>query len=378
MLSPERDVAARAVAAAAAAPATFRRDLALAARDDVALRRAVAEALARAKDVEGLLALAGDQDADVRLSVLKGLHASKNQAAIPVLLDAMRDADPSVRARALACLSQSPKRPAAEELAPALEQLVLAEKEPGVLKSAASLARSLGEPARPFVDRALASEEKRLRLFAVEALGPDPRLAKALEDPDEDVRVAAATGLSGNAEAVDALIKALDDESPRVVSAALRSLAKLGDAAAPAAGKLVERLAWGDDRMAGPLMQIGPPAVPSLIELPARQRDTLQRILRSSGPRAAPPLVELLGAKEAETRRKAAWALGLLGRDAEAAVPALTKALRDDGRFVAAQATWALGEIGAGARSAVPELEKLLEDPAKRQLAADALRRIRG
>jgi HEAT repeat protein len=290
----------------------------------------------------------------------------------------MRDADPGIRARALGCLSQNPKRPAAEELLPALEQLVLAEEVPAVLASAAALARSLGEPARPLVDRAFASEEKRLRLFAAQALGPDPRLVKALADPDEDIRVAAATGLSGNAEAVDALVKALDDESPRVVSAVLRSLDKLGGAAAPAARKLAERLAGGDNRVVGALTRIGPPAVPFLLDLPPQQRETLQRILRSSGPRAAPPLVDLLGAKEAETRRKAAWALGLLGRDAEAAVPALTKALLDDGRFVAAQAAWALGEIGAGAKSAVPELEKLLKDPAKGPVALDALRKIKG
>lgn len=378
LLSPNRSIASAAVRAVANAPPTLRRELAATAKDDAALRRALANVFATAKDVEGLVAFARDQDEEVRRTALQGLGVSKDRAGIQVFLAAMSDPDPRVRALAIGCLSQSKIPLVAEEVLPLLERLVRDEQDPGVLRNGAHLAGRLGAPAQPLVDRALGSKEKRLRLFGIGALGRDLQLVKLLEDPDEDIRAAAATGLSGAPEALDALVKALDDKSRAVVSAALRSIEELGDKAAPAAKSLAARLVAGDTRVTNVLRQIGAPAVPFLIDAPPKERETLEKLLREIGPRAAAPLIELLSAEDAETRRKAAWALGLLGRDAEAAVPALTKALSDTGRFVATQAAWALGQIGPGAKSAIPELEKLLEDPAKREAAADALKRIKG
>ena len=56
--------------------------------------------------------------------------------------------------------------------------------------------------------------------------------------------------------------------------------------------------------------------------------------------------VELLGNEEGET---AAIALGQIGEEAKAAVPALTTLLGDKAAENRAAAAFALGEIGAGA-----------------------------
>jgi len=78
-----------------------------------------------------------------------------------------------------------------------------------------------------------------------------------------------------------------------------------------------------------------------------------------------PPLqvfVQALGDEEFLVRGAAARALGLMGPEAEGAVPALIQALRDQEVLVRANAASALGEIGPEAKDAVPALIQALED----------------
>src|SRR5262249_7746171 len=74
-------------------------------------------------------------------------------------------------------------------------------------------------------------------------------------------------------------------------------------------------------------------------------------------------------------RLHAAMVLGLMGAQAQGAVPALVDAMRDDNAQVRRTVTAALGEIGPAARTAVPALVTALRDrcPAVRRRAAVAL-----
>jgi hypothetical protein len=76
-----------------------------------------------------------------------------------------------------------------------------------------------------------------------------------------------------------------------------------------------------------------------------------------TAPSTLPELIEVLSGYNAEARIGAARALGAMGPDAEAAVPALTKNLYYEGAYdVREAAAWALGEIGPAAKPAVPML----------------------
>jgi HEAT repeat protein len=74
----------------------------------------------------------------------------------------------------------------------------------------------------------------------------------------------------------------------------------------------------------------------------------------------------------------ASTALGKIGPEARAAVPALTRALQDRDEDVRREAASALGRLGPDARAAVADLVALLKDQRKpvRQQAASALRDI--
>lgn len=90
-----------------------------------------------------------------------------------------------------------------------------------------------------------------------------------------------------------------------------------------------------------------------------------------------PSLIGELHAADARVRSAAAWGLAKIGPGAVAALPALTKALREDPEpQVRAEVAHALGALGAGAnRPAVPKLFEALSDTSEtvRFRAAQAL-----
>jgi HEAT repeat protein len=81
---------------------------------------------------------------------------------------------------------------------------------------------------------------------------------------------------------------------------------------------------------------------------------------------------------DAAIRLRAVKALGERGPEAEAIVPALAGALKDEEAFIRRDAAQSLGKIGPEARPAVAALLVALKDrkPAVRQEAARALQRI--
>jgi len=89
-------------------------------------------------------------------------------------------------------------------------------------------------------------------------------------------------------------------------------------------------------------------------------------------------LVGQLKSPTADVRRDAAQALGKLGTEAKAAVPALIASLKDENMFVRRYSAQSLGKIGPAAKSAVPALTKSLEDMRKEvaEAATEALGKL--
>lgn len=113
------------------------------------------------------------------------------------------------------------------------------------------------------------------------------------------------------------------------------------------------------------------PAVPSMVKAAKRRRQPEVRLaaleaMGATGDVATiPSLLKALKSRDERTRRAAAIALGRLGPDAQPAVPALIKRLRNDAdENVRVDAAEALRRIGD--QRAISPLLKALNDPADR------------
>jgi HEAT repeat protein len=159
----------------------------------------------------------------------------------------------------------------------------------------------------------------------------------------------------------------------------------------PAVAKLIEKLREPDvtarPKTAKALGTYGSAAKGAVADLGKLLRQETSNILPSQaaaealariGAAAVPELAAALKNPAAVVRVRAAWALGMIGPDAEEAMPALIKALGDRDKQVRQLAAYALGEMGPKAEPAVVPLVGMLRDPAARprQQAAASLRRI--
>lgn len=181
-------------------------------------------------------------------------------------------------------------------------------------------------------ERALRDSSPTVRSRGAEALGnqsgPDvvAALARALKDPDDDVRLKASVGLWNQGPeataAVPALLDALDDPVFGVRAWAMDELSRMPEMA----------------------------------------------------PRVVPRLAEAM-AKRTEDKRTAIDALFWFGEDAAPAVPALREVLSHGQWFERRRAARTLGAIGTNARSSMPELRLQLGDEheAVREAARAAL-----
>lgn len=165
-------------------------------------------------------------------------------------------------------------------------------------------------------------------------------------------------GSSGQTKAVPALIRALDDDNEQVRLAAVQALRMLRHAAA------AEPLARSMEKLAQ-----RPQAQPA-------EYEALADALGSLGAGAVPALLRLLGSEEREPRRWAAHALGLT-RDSRAVDP-LIKRLADPRLEVRKSAALALGHIGD--RRALAALVQAISsrDHETRRAAVTALGMIGG
>jgi len=105
---------------------------------------------------------------------------------------------------------------------------------------------------------------------------------------------------------------------------------------------------------------------------------SLAVLLAGCGGKSTDDWLTQLRSADAAGRLHAIRALEDRGAEAEAVVPALTAALRDDNAFVRRDAAVALGKLGPAARGAVPALQAARKDrePRVRKAAAAALQHI--
>ncbi len=246
---------------------------------------------------------------------------------VHVLVAQASSGDPSERLRAV---EQMVKLGAAA--VPGLERL-LAHGDPNVRAVALMGAGRIGPAARPLVPRIreqLCSGNSLLRHEAIVALArvapdefPDfPEVHAAFNDPDSAVREQAVRGLAGGGRrSVPLLIRALESADRQMQTAALQTAARLGRAAADAVPYMVP-LTHGKQPLLRftaycALGKVGGPAVPVLADM-----------LRTGQTR--------------EERLGAAVGLALAEDDAEAALPALLRAVEGEEDTVALAAALAL------------------------------------
>ncbi len=207
-----------------------------------------------------------------------------------------------------------------------------------------------------------------VRAAAASALGtvgpadhrPVRPLLDALSDPSEAVRHEAARALAAlplSGEEVPRLAAALDSPDDYVSAFAAWTLGNLGKEARSAVPALARALARErtDAVVSGALARIGP-----------------------SAGEAVPVLVGFLETGTPDRRWRAARTLGRIGPAAAAAVPALTTAVGDPESLVRMHAVRALGRVGPAARPSAAVVQRATGDPDEgvRREARQALDRL--
>jgi HEAT repeat protein len=298
-------------------------------------------------------ALAAHGDWEVRLAYLRTMaeHDADKEAQASRLLRALEDEHPAIRAYAFGGLDGVETREARNRI-PWERSLAGMEDEDEYVRAAAfrSLPFRLPAQARPV-------------------------LLKALRDPDPTIRAAAALRVDQwvkeSPEVFDALVAALEDESPVVRRRAAKGVADAGRAAAPAVPALCRLLDDKDAREAAAeaLGEIGvadPEAMRKLLGLLGSGdlacRFDVARALRRLGhdPKdLAPVFAEQLRRGEDWDRDEGAEELGNLGEAARPHVADLVAALEDGEISVRCDAAKALGRLGSVAEEALPALDAL-------------------
>lgn len=282
---------------------------------------------------------------------------------------------------------------------------------------------------------------------ALGAIGPDakaavPALIELLRDANPRGHQVAADAI-GNigpeaAMAVPALVPILRDKDQETATRAAMALGAIGPAARDSVPALIEHLARLDsesndpyrERVIGALAGIGSESAPALVQAyRVADTDHKPRIIKALGAigaqsdqvlptliaalddrdsavrlaaldaispwsqlfspygvsplgnyreAAVPAITKVLKDRDAEVREHAAGALFAVGPPAQAAVPALIEALADRNARVRREAAWALFAIGPQAKAAAPALREASRDADKevRTAAAKALSKV--
>jgi len=273
--------------------------------------------------------------------------ASFGERGVPTLIDMLGRHD-TCRA-AIAAIY-----PVREQAAAAAGPLVklLEDPDPEVRKAAAGMLGWFGskaEMAIPALMKLLADSDEQVREATSRALAQIGQravgpLTKALGDPNPIIREAAANGLGSAEKATAPLTKLLSDQDSGVRKAA--AMAQWASTAK------------GDDAIE-PLLKL---LADSQDDIPWVACCALSRILENTEKPeiAIAPLIKLLSHKNAETRQFAAYTLASIGPRAEAAVGPLTRLLSDPAPQVREPAAQALWKIGKKNDAAVEPLIKLV------------------
>lgn len=250
--------------------------------------------------------------------------------AVPVLLEALKDKNPDVRAAACSALMKAQPDPGT-----AINALVklLKDDNPKVRRAAAW---ELGLANITFGLEEDADETKE----TVEAL------RSVLGDKDRDVRITAVGALASlgrkAAAAGDDLVEVLHERDPRIRVAAARTLLRINrDTRSLVLPVLLEL--------------VGDPDPESTVS--QRAFGTLRE--EEAEAQTLPRLIELLESRDVEVRRRAAYYLGDLGPSAESAVFPLLTLLADPDDTVRFRAAEAIAAIDPDAtESAIPVLQR--------------------
>ena len=308
---------------------------------------------------------------------------------VQTLATGLADPDVEVRAAFLTAIGQL--GPRGEETVQAVRALLRDESAEIRSQSIEVLSRSAARDDRLLADfmAMLDDPDARVQRRAIDtlrSLGPPGRKALTtivgkLDGPDLEVRLAAAEWIGSHgqaaAEAVPALIVLLDDPTPELRTVAALTLGKLGSAAQPAFDRLASLLAAGDAKArAAAALTLGsleldaeairPHLSKALGDGDPEVRRAAVRAIGRLGPRGAiflPDLIALAANREAfASIRGVLRRFERRGPDARS-IPELVKQLEHDEEAVRLLAIKFLGLAGRGATDAIPALDRLREDP---------------
>ena len=223
-------------------------------------------------DVLGLAGFLKDKDAKVRAQAAERLYTMgmrealvgntgfKGEAAIPALIDALKDPDSRVRYHSLSALTNfmsAAERPDLGPIIPTVTEL-LQDAYSGTRWHAALLLGQIGPRSRtavPLLTQALEDNDATVRgyaAYALGAIGPEsrdavPSLLKLLQDANADVREPAAKALakidaSSARVVVPTLSEDLKHEKIEFRGRAARALGSFGPGAKPAVALLADML----------------------------------------------------------------------------------------------------------------------------------------
>jgi HEAT repeat protein len=361
---------------------------------------------------DALLRALNDPAADVRWSAVRALKFRRESgswapvdALLPALTRTLKDKDDLVRCASVEALGQLGKA-ATPLLIDALKS------NDASMRLAAARAFSETESVRrsairPLVD-ALEDQNEEVRLFAAKALariGPKaaeavPALVELLRhqpepgvDQYDDLFPVIEVALSRmGAAAVPGLVGCLRDRNVAVRLCAADALGRIGPVAEAAVPHLVSRLRDRESMVrasaARALGSIGPQTEAVLTALLARLKDADRNVrvqascalgkLRLEPHRVVLDLIEVLKDPEADVRASVVQAIGRLGPAATAAIPALMESLRDSDCTVRIRSAWALGDLGPAAKIAFPALldARNRRPDLEQEAIAEALKRI--
>jgi len=175
---------------------------------------------------------------------------------------------------------------------------------------------------------------------------PDPMVSKLIDSlttaPESEARASAAKNLGDMKEkaapAAGALIQALDDPEIEVRIAAAIALGRIGPDADAAVEPLIKKLQAGN------------------LELRSRAAFSLGRIGSDAARGAVPRLIEMVTDDQVDARRRAATALGHLGKGNPKVAPVLIEATKHGDPRVRNEAVLALKNLGPEASAATAAL----------------------
>jgi len=339
-------------------------------------------------------------------------------AAVPILLDLLRDGETADRIWALSALRVL--GPASPKVLPAVAA-ALRSPDADVRESAALALDGFGPEAVPLLAGALDDPGRRVRLLAMESLeafAPEiepavPGLKRCLAEDggSSELRDAALVDLAlAGVEVAPLLSALLGPSAPEGLHEwALERIAEVGPDAASAVPALAAILREGPSdlrrKAVEALAAIGPDAASAVPEIlawslspegmGAEGRKAVCSAFERIGSRTVPPLIDVLRSASGEMREVAVEALYAVGTAASDAAPVLGSLLEKEGSAApvytllalermgpgakpairglmaalkgdrlqdAVVAAQALGNIGPEARDAVPELKRMFED----------------